>query len=72
MLTHRLNRLAVLSTGLRKYSTEGLLSVIRERRYPPLLRIAALRWLIYRAPLDITKGAPYLERRRYVRQHYAV
>ena len=22
--------------------------------------------------LDITKGAPYLQRRRYVRQHYGV
>ena len=49
-----------------------LLAVMHERRYPPLLRVAALRWLIHWAPLDITKGAPYLQRRRYVRQHYHV
>lgn len=69
MLTHRLNRLVVLLTGMRRYSTEQLLAVMREHRYPPLLRVAALRWLIHCAPLDITKGAPYLQRRRYVRQH---
>lgn len=72
MLTHRLHRLQVLSTGLRRYSTEQLLAVLRERRYPPLLRLAALRWLIYWAPLDVTQGAPYLQKRRLVRLHYGV
>ena len=38
----------------------------------PLLRLAALRWLIYWAPLDVTKGAPYLAKRRLVRLHYGV
>ncbi len=72
MLTHRLNRLLVLSTGLRTYSTQQLVAVLQERRYPPLLRLAALRWLIYWAPLEVTKGAPYLAKRRLVRLHYRV
>jgi hypothetical protein len=70
MLTHRLNRLINLLTGLRRHSIDDLVPIVRERRYPPLLRIAALRWLIHLSPLDITKGAPYGSRRRYVRQHY--
>ena len=49
-----------------------LVPIVRENRYPPLLRVAALRQLIHLAPLDITKGAPYCTRRRYVRQHYRV
>lgn len=72
MLTHRLNRLANLITGLRRYTIHELVPIVRENRYPPLLRIAALRQLIHLAPLDITKGAPYCTRRRYVRQHYRV
>ncbi|MBX3602369.1 MAG: hypothetical protein KF863_17275 [Rubrivivax sp.] len=72
MLTHRLNRLANLVIGLRRYTIHELVPIVRENRYPPLLRIAALRQLIHLAPLDITKGAPYCTRRRYVRQHYHV
>ncbi len=72
MLTHRLNRLANLITGLRRYAIDELVPIVRENRYPPLLRLAALRQLIHLAPLDITKGAPYCTRRRYVRRHYGV
>jgi hypothetical protein len=72
MLTHRLNRLMVYTTGLRQYTTEQLLSLLRERRYPPLLRAAALRWLINWAPVGITRGAPFEQKRRYVRQHYGI
>jgi hypothetical protein len=43
MLTHRCNRFIVLLTGMRHYTTEQLLALMRERRYQPLLRIAALR-----------------------------
>ena len=43
MLTHRCNRFMVLLTGLRHYTTEQLLAVMQDRRYPPLLRVAALR-----------------------------
>ena len=72
MLTHRCNRFMVLLTGLRHYTTEQLLAVMQDRRYQTLLRAAALRWLINSPPLDITKRPPYLQRRRYVRQHYGV
>ena len=72
MLTHRNHRFAVLVTGLRRYTTEQLVAMVREQRYPPLLRAAALRWLIHWAPLEVTKGAPYLQSRRSVRHHYGV
>ena len=72
MLTHRCTSFAALLTGTPPSTTDPLLAEMQEGRYPPLLRVAALRWLIHWAPLDITKGAPYLQRRRYVRQHYHV
>ena len=72
MLTHRRNRFLVLLTGLRKHSVDQLLGILHERRYPPLLRVAALRWLIHWAPLAVPAGSPYWTRRRYVRQHYGV
>ena len=72
MLTHRRNRFLVLLTGLRKHSVEQLLEIVREPRYPPLLRLAALRWLIHWAPSELTAGAPYWTRRRTVREHYHV
>ncbi|WP_128003402.1 MULTISPECIES: hypothetical protein [Piscinibacter] len=72
MLTHRLNRLLVLLTGMRNYKPQQLIAVLQDRRYPPLLRVAALRWLIHWAPLEVTKGACYAQRRRAVRLHYSV
>lgn len=72
MLTHRLHRLLVLSTGLRDCGIEQRLAMIRERRYPPLLRVAAPRCLVHWAPLDVTRDAPYPQRRRHVRRHYGV
>ncbi|CAM5535035.1 hypothetical protein TMEC54S_00328 [Thauera mechernichensis] len=41
-------------------------------RYAPILRSAALRNLIRMAPLEVTRGQPYLQARRLVRQHYGV
>lgn len=70
--TRRRTRFMSFMLGLREYSVEQLVSIIREKRYPELMRIAALRWLIGAAPLDVTQGATYWTRRRYVRQHYGV
>ena len=42
MLTHRCNRFVVLLTGMRHYTTDQLLAVMHERRYPPLLRVPSL------------------------------
>lgn len=41
-------------------------------QYPPALRAAALRSLVSKAPLAITKGLPYAQRRRLCRLHYGV
>lgn len=49
-----------------------VLRVIREPSYPPRVRAAALRILVDRAPIDVTKGRPFAERRRLVRKHYKV
>ncbi|MFL9995271.1 hypothetical protein PQR34_32260 [Paraburkholderia sediminicola] len=50
-----------------------LLQIIRSRdRYSPLYRTAALRHLVFHAPLSVTGGRPFAERRRRVRKHYAV
>ncbi|RQR65298.1 hypothetical protein DIE18_02100 [Burkholderia sp. Bp9125] len=48
-------------------------NLVRDRtRYSPLYRSAALRHLICSAPLEVTGGRPYLERRRSVRQHLGI
>lgn len=72
MVTRHRSRMVTFLYGLRRYTRTQLIFVVRERRYPPLLRIAALRWLIQQAPLEVTHGAPYWARRRYVRQYYHV
>ena len=72
MLTHRYTRLSSFVFGLAKTPTEALKAIVQEKRYPVLMREAALRWLIYWAPLSVTRGAPFAAKRRYVRQHYGV
>ena len=53
--------------------TEQLMYVLsRPDRYSPLFRSAALRNLVASAPLTVTQGRSYLERRRLVRCHYGV
>jgi hypothetical protein len=58
--------------GLRTFGIEQLVPIVRDKRYPRLMRIAALRWLIAAAPLGVTHGATHWARRRHVRQHYKV
>lgn len=54
-------------------TVEGAVQVVRAKeRYSPLLRSAALRNLIKMAPLEVTRGQPFLQARRLVRQHYGV
>jgi hypothetical protein len=43
-----------------------------KKQYPTLLRAAALRNLVCIAPLEVTKGACYSERRRAVRAFYGI
>lgn len=40
--------------------------------YSPLLRAATLRNLVSTAPLEVTQGRCYPERRRLVRAHYGI
>jgi len=72
MLTRRLTRLSTFIHGLSRRQPQDLQEIIREKRYPPILREAALRWLIHFAPLSVTQGAPFPERRRSVRRFYGV
>lgn len=61
-----------LLVAMRHHSVEQLIAILSETRQVPLVRVAALRWLIGAAPIEVTRGAPYLTRRRYVRQHFHV
>jgi hypothetical protein len=71
-LTSRNTRLMNYLLDMRHYSIDQLIPVVREQRHPQLKRIAALRWLMDAAPLDVTQGASYCTRRRFVRRHYRV
>jgi hypothetical protein len=72
MITRHRQRLCDLGFGLRGVPSECLRAMVLERRHPLLLRAAALRWLVHLAPLSVTQGAPFAERRRLARIHYRV
>lgn len=57
---------------LRHHASDQLVEILREKRNPWAWRVAALRWLVYRAPLSVTQGHVYVKRRRLVRIHYGV
>lgn len=40
--------------------------------YSSAVRAAALRNLVCKAPLEVTKGLPYAQRRRLCRVHYGI
>jgi len=44
--------------------------VIADKGYSARLRAAALRVLTAIAPIEVTQGRPFAERRRLVRRHY--
>lgn len=49
-----------------------LVRVAQEEGYSVLMRAAALRNLTACAPIEVTKGRPYAERRRLVRAHFGI
>lgn len=52
---------------------EDLLRIVKaKRRYSTHYRAAALRHLVGDAPLAVTGGRPFAERRRLVRQHCGI
>lgn len=46
--------------------------VIRDKSYSALFRAAVLRNLVHTAPIEVTKGRCFAEKRRLVRKHYNV
>jgi hypothetical protein len=72
MLTRRPTRLITLVYGLSRQPTQELTGIVRDKRYPLLFREAALRCLVHSAPISVTMGAPFAERRRHVRRFYGV
>lgn len=53
--------------------TDQLVHVVRSSgQWSARFRAAALRNLISKTPLEVTGGAPFLERRRATRKHYQV
>ncbi|MGP8486073.1 hypothetical protein ACT2FY_08745 [Paraburkholderia fungorum] len=73
-----MNRQRLFSFGLMVWQTHGLSHdqllriVSAKNRYSPRFRAAALRHLVAAAPVSITGGRPFAERRRRVRAHYRV
>jgi hypothetical protein len=71
-----MNRERILRFGLMIFQTyglphEALVQIVRsKRRYSPHYRAAALRNLVGVAPVWVTGGQPFAERRRRVRSHY--
>jgi hypothetical protein len=71
-LTRHHTRLAVFFVGMREFNVFELVGIVRERRYPTLMRLAALRVLIGRSPWGRAQDEPCGVRRRLVRHHYGV
>ncbi|TCK33409.1 hypothetical protein B0G84_7629 [Paraburkholderia sp. BL8N3] len=73
-----MNRQRTFRFGLMIWQTyglprEGLLRIVKaKRRYSTHYRAAALRHLVGDAPLSVTGGRPFADRRRRVRQHYGI
>lgn len=76
MTMTRSHRLMTFSRAIMLVYGRGideLVQIVRNRgRYQIIYRLAALRCLVARAPLEVTHGAPYLQRRMAVRRHYRV
>lgn len=73
-----MNRQRIFRFGLMIWQTHGLsreqlLGIVKaKKRYSAHFRSAALRHLVMDAPLSITNGRPFAERRRRVRKHYGI
>ena len=73
-----MNRQRILRFGMMLYDTSGLsqdalIGIVKSRlRYSTHYRAAALRHLVIDAPLSVTCGRPFAERRRLVRRHYGI
>jgi microcystin degradation protein MlrC len=73
-----MNRERILRFSMQMFHLYGLppdelVRIVKsKRRYSAHYRAAALRHLVMDAPLSVTNGRPFAERRRRVRQHYGI
>lgn len=71
-------RQRILRFGMQMFHTYGLsrdelVRIVKaKKRYSAHYRAAALRHLVADAPLSVTGGQPFAERRRRVRRHYGL
>lgn len=73
MLNRKLARFSRLVHETYRLPQAVLLSICRARgQYPATYRAAALRHLIAEAPVSVTHGLPFAQRRRLVRRHYGI
>jgi hypothetical protein len=69
----RILRLGMQIHLLRGLPNDQLVKIVRAKhRYSTHYRTAALRCLVGAAPLAVTGGRPFAERRRRVRRHFGV
>lgn len=73
-----MNRQRILRFGMMVWQTYGLpheqlVRIVRaKKRHSAHFRAAALRHLVAEAPLSVTGGRPFAERRRRVRRYYGI
>lgn len=73
-----MNRERVLRLGMTLYHLSGLshdqlIRIVKAKKlYSTHTRAAALRHIVSGAPLDVTLGRPFAERRRRVRCYYGI
>ncbi|MFM0077261.1 hypothetical protein PQQ86_39615 [Paraburkholderia sediminicola] len=73
MARERILRFAMMLYQLYGLSNSELVRIAKaKRRYSTHHRAAALRHLVIDAPLAVTGGQPFAERRRRVRKHYGI
>jgi microcystin degradation protein MlrC len=73
-----MNRERILRFNMQMFHLYGLpkdelVRIVKaKRRYSAHYRAAALRHLVVEAPLAVTGGLPFAQRRRRVRAHYGI
>ncbi|MFM0027456.1 hypothetical protein PQR70_14455 [Paraburkholderia madseniana] len=73
MNRERILRLSMTLYHLRDLPDDQLVRIVKSKnRYSTHYRAAALRHLVAGAPLAVTGGQPFAERRRRVKRHYGI
>jgi hypothetical protein len=73
MNRERILRFSMQIFHLYGLSQDELVRIVKSKRlYSAQYRAAALRHLVVDAPLSVTGGQPFAQRRRRVRAHYGI